>query len=1456
MRRSSVLLLVVALAAVLLPSSAAVAGSQTDLATITDPDPVDWTPHITSGGTVKSFAEVGDLIIAGGRFDRVNSEFDRPNLVAFDRTTGAVDPDFAPVLNGEVKSVVAVPGEDAVVVGGFFTEVNGQEQRYLVKLTMDGQIDPTFTAFADRPVYDLEQAQDFIVVAGNFLAIGGTPRPKLAMIDASTGVLRDRLQVEISDKRTTSQTDGLLHLIELDVTEDGSRIVAIGNFKKADGLDRNQVVVIDNSVDPARVDPDWNTNSYVEQCRVLRYSMHVRDVDISPDGQYFVVATTGAYKSPPSLCDTIARFDLFKTGADIAPTWVNYTGGDTLTSAYVTNEAVYAGGHQRWMNNPDAGDRRRAGAVIRDGIAALDPVNGIPLSWNPGRERGYGVGGFNATDEGLWMGHDTRTVAGEYHNKIALFPAGGAPLPRPQPGTLPATALVYRDNGSVGQYAIDAGGTVTDLGDAADDPRLDERDVVAAMRLGDSLWTFEDDRNFYRYDDAGNPREQIDMNWLNIDIFENGNKVYSRWRIEDVTGLTFDPLRGRIWYTMSGDSRLYWRGFTAESGIIGGQRFTITSSSQYGFSDVDGMFLSGDDLYVAKGNGNLDRITFVDSVPVSGSRTTVSGPGVDGFDWRGRALTLDTDAGTQAPNLDPIAAFDTTCSGDDGEVCVFDANSSYDPDGSLVSYDWVVDGLAAGSGVVLEQTFTTEATHTVELTVTDDRGATDVASDTVDVFLAPTATFTVDCTGLTCTFDASGSSDGADPVVSADWDFGDGNGDTGLVVEHTYAAEGNVDVTVTVTDDEAQTASATQTVGVIGPEGDIRLRDVANTNTYSAAPTVTVPTTTLAGDALVLFTSVGTPGLVAGDPTNGDWNLLGARTSNGMESLVWWRIADGDDAGSTVEVPLTTGRKVDLTLAVYDDASDTTPISQWSAIANQTSTASYTTPTLTTTGETLVASYWAQRSSNGTDWTAPAGQQVRSEGIGVGNSHLNTLLTDAGAPSPAGQVGGLTATSDVANNSATSWTIVLSKTDTSGNLAFRGVENTNIWSQNPSVAVPANAADGDTLLLFGSFAAVDLVAGDPSNGPWTLLGRQASGAEETYVWWRQATGADAGTTVTVPLSSGKKADLTLAAYRNANAAAPIATWGSAGASTETASYTTPTVASTVAGLEVSFWAQRSSNTTAWTPPAQVAQRSASFGVGNSYLSTLLTDRGTTTPAGNLGGLTATADSATATASTWTIQLSQADTSGQTDFRGSAISTNTYSSTPEVQVPGNVQAGDLLLLVTSVNRVNSLPAQPTGVGGWTVLDTATNGMQARVWWKIAEAGDAGATVGTPLTRGSKVDVSLVAYRNVDTAAPFVANSWVAESTFGFDHTTPVVATAEGGLVVSYWADQSSNTTNWTEPAGEVNRVESTGVGNGRIGVLITDGGVVAGAGNVGGLTAPANDPTSSGIQWTFVLRPAP
>ena len=197
---------------------------------------------------------------------------------------------------------------------------------------------------------------------------------------------------------------------------------------------------------------------------------------------------------------------------------MNYTGGDTTYGVAVTGGAVYVGGHMRWQNNPFQGDQAGPGAVPRAGIAALDAVNGLPLSWNPGRTRGVGAQALFATSQGLWVGSDTTKIGGETHGRVALMPlAGGTTVPAVAAATLPNDLFVApRTAGGVDNvlYRVNAAGpglagngrrsgrptrvwsaAATPPTGAAPSPRRhgagdDPADVFATERWGQQDWKF------------------------------------------------------------------------------------------------------------------------------------------------------------------------------------------------------------------------------------------------------------------------------------------------------------------------------------------------------------------------------------------------------------------------------------------------------------------------------------------------------------------------------------------------------------------------------------------------------------------------------------------------------------------------------------------------------------------------------------------------------------------------------------------------------------------------------------------------------------------------------------------------------------------------------------------------------------------------------------------------------
>src|SRR5205085_1796454 len=115
----------------------------------------------------------------------------------------------------------------------------------------------------------------------------------------------------------------------------------------------------------------------------------------------------------------------------------------------------------------------------------------------------------------------------------------------------------------------------------------------------------------------------------------------------NITGLFYDA--GRIYYTRSGDSRLYYRYFATQSNVVGSLEFTV--ANPFDFSKVKGMTMASGTLFLATSDGNLHRIAFTGGVP-TGSDTVIAGKSLGGRNYAGNGLFLGpATATTQAAKV-------------------------------------------------------------------------------------------------------------------------------------------------------------------------------------------------------------------------------------------------------------------------------------------------------------------------------------------------------------------------------------------------------------------------------------------------------------------------------------------------------------------------------------------------------------------------------------------------------------------------------------------------------------------------------------------------------------------------------------------------------------------------------------------------------------------------------------
>ena len=143
-----------------------------------------------------------------------------------------------------------------------------------------------------------------------------------------------------------------------------------------------------------------------------------------------------------------------------------------------------------------------------------------------------------------------------------------------------------------------------------------------------------------------------------------------------------------------------------------------------------------------------------------------------------------------------------------GDAITFNASASYDPDGTIVSYDWDFgDGSITTVAVpIITHIYAVAGAYSVTLTVTDDDGLSNMAWQVLSALANPVASFFESpespTVGQEVTF-VSNSTDVDGYIVSWLWDFGDGSSGIGEIVTHTYATAGVYSVTLTVIDNDS-----------------------------------------------------------------------------------------------------------------------------------------------------------------------------------------------------------------------------------------------------------------------------------------------------------------------------------------------------------------------------------------------------------------------------------------------------------------------------------------------------------------------------------------------------------------------------------------------------------------------------------------------------------------------------
>jgi PKD repeat protein len=217
-----------------------------------------------------------------------------------------------------------------------------------------------------------------------------------------------------------------------------------------------------------------------------------------------------------------------------------------------------------------------------------------------------------------------------------------------------------------------------------------------------------------------------------------------------------------------------------------------------------------------QGNGPLVSHSYQQAGSYEVKLTVTDKDGAQGTD----TATVQVREGNQPP----AAILSGPTSGLVGETLSFSGAGSADDDGRrIVRYVWDFGDRTTGSGVDVTHVYNVVGSYQVTLTVTDDGGLSDSATQIVQVDepnLPPAAFISSPASGLvgeTLSFSGGGSSDSDGSIVSYAWDFGDWTTASGITVTHSYSATGSYTVTLTVTDNGELTGKAMHVVQIDQP---------------------------------------------------------------------------------------------------------------------------------------------------------------------------------------------------------------------------------------------------------------------------------------------------------------------------------------------------------------------------------------------------------------------------------------------------------------------------------------------------------------------------------------------------------------------------------------------------------------------------------------------------------------
>jgi hypothetical protein len=345
-------------------------------------------PTYQTNGRVNAIVISNGVIYLGGRFTAVRAAgsssggVTRNHAAALSLATGQVLP-WDPNVNGTVQSLAI--GGGRVYLGGSFSSVGGTPRTRLAAVdATTGAVVSGFNPRADGLVNSLALAGNTLYAGGTFGSVSGVARSHLAAVDATTGAL---------STTWAPAADDIVKAV--DMSADGTRVYVAGSFTTIDGTTRRHVAALDPASGAA-------ISSFSHG---LPYAV----VDMAVDANGVFIAGAGGGGNFADLSLT--------TGATV---WQGGTDGNVQAIATLDG-IVYVGGHYDNYCGMQGGQHTCTTAIQRHKLLAVDEATGTLQSWNPSANSALGVFALTGSGTVLAAGGDFTRIGGRAQQGFAEF---------------------------------------------------------------------------------------------------------------------------------------------------------------------------------------------------------------------------------------------------------------------------------------------------------------------------------------------------------------------------------------------------------------------------------------------------------------------------------------------------------------------------------------------------------------------------------------------------------------------------------------------------------------------------------------------------------------------------------------------------------------------------------------------------------------------------------------------------------------------------------------------------------------------------------------------------------------------------------------------------------------------------------------------------------------------------